>query len=104
MWKGGRRIDAQGYVVVRVGVGRERREHRVVAETMLGRALCRGEVVHHKNGIRSDNRPENLEVLDSQSAHMKHHLTPDEARKRGRNGGWKRRAALRAVEAANVSA
>lgn len=80
-WKGGRNKIPNGYICVRVYPddffypmvnGRYVMEHRLVMAKHLGRCLQKWEVVHHKNGIRDDNRLENLE-LTTKFAHIKDH-------------------------------
>lgn len=79
-WKGGRTIDKTGYVLVKIQNHPHAnnagyiREHRLVMEQILGRHLDPKEVVHHRNGDRSDNRPENLELFPSNGSHLAHEL------------------------------
>lgn len=76
-WKGGRLKDAQGYIRVlspdhpraQMGPYGKRRyvmEHILVWEKANGRLLPDGWIVHHLNGVKDDNRPENLVALPSQ--------------------------------------
>ncbi len=61
-WKNGKTIH-QGYVYITLD-GRRGYEHTLVAEKALGRRMKKGEVVHHINGNRSDNRNKNLLICD----------------------------------------
>lgn len=54
-----------------------RHTHRIVAEQMLGRPLKPGEVVHHIDGNKRNNNPNNLMVFASQKEHTEWHAEHD---------------------------
>lgn len=74
-WKGGRIKTPTGYILIyypthpycrKLGkfgyYGGYVLEHRLVIEKHLGRYLEKWEIIHHKNGIKDDNRLKNLEI------------------------------------------
>lgn len=76
-WKGGRVVDKDGYVLLhapehpfstKAGYVRE---HRLVMEAVIGRYLAPQEVVDHRNGQKSDNRPSNLRLFGSNAEHLR---------------------------------
>ncbi len=65
-------FDKHGYKILCID-GKLVPEHRYIMEQHLSRKLkWPGEVVHHKNHVKTDNRIENLEVMTN-SNHSKHH-------------------------------
>ncbi len=78
-WKGGRWIATDGYVSVVLPLNdffspmgdKSHRvlEHRLIMAKYLNRCLLAWEVVHHRNGVKGDNRLENLELLSSRGKH-----------------------------------
>lgn len=75
-WKGGKYLNYRGYVYVLSpshpfrGQRNYVREHRIIIEKYLGRYLKPEEKTHHINGIRNDNRLENLILFKNNSVHM----------------------------------
>lgn len=67
-WKGGASVSVKGYRYIRkknhprAGKTGYVAEHLLVMENMIGRPVAKHETVHHKNGRKRDNTPNNLEL------------------------------------------
>jgi len=77
-WKGGRTKHSSGYVLVYTpehprAHNRYVFEHILVMEKKLGRYVRKDELIHHINGIKDDNRLENLEILTTREHSLKQH-------------------------------
>jgi len=80
-WKGGKYLGSRGYMFVYSpdhpfqNSQKYVLEHRLVMEKYLGRYLRPKEVVHHINGIKDDNRIENLMLFETTNQHGKYHAS-----------------------------
>lgn len=82
-WRGGRNIQIAGYINVyspwhpKVKNAKSKYvfEHILVMEKHLGRYLNEGEIVHHINKNKQDNRIENLKLFRNSTEHLVYHNT-----------------------------
>ncbi len=82
-WRGGKHISSHGYTKILVGNNIYAYEHRVVMEKKLGRKLQSIEIVHHIDGDKNNNSPENLKIAFGNANHFLNHRKNKNRRKPG---------------------
>jgi len=78
-WKGGKKKHTEGYVLIYAplhphNIKKYCFEHRLMVEKTIGRYLSKQETIHHINGIKDDNRIENLYLFSTNGNHTSYHM------------------------------
>lgn len=85
-------VKKSGYAEVTTGRHKGKKVHQVIAEVWLGRELAEGECVHHIDGYKLNNDPDNLAIMTI-SGHSRLHRREDNlsnlTRKRNKDGTWR---------------
>ena len=85
-WNGGRSVASNGYVKIKAlshpcaDLNGYVYEHRIVMEKIIGRFLTKNEVVHHVDGDKTNNSPDNLVLFSSVAEHKTEHRVRQDLR------------------------
>jgi len=82
-WNGGKVITSNGYVLIKRPNHPQADcrgyiyEHRLVAEIKFGRSILKSEKIHHIDGNKKNNFPENIEICNGNAEHYLKHRKPN---------------------------
>lgn len=85
----GTSVKPNGYVVFTRGEHKGRSVHRVVAEQKEGRPLTRDEHAHHVDEVKTNNEPDNIEVMSASDHTSMHAKANARGRERNSDGTWR---------------
>lgn len=68
-WKGGRRLTTSGYIIIYQAPHDYILEHVLIWEQVHGKKIPEGWIIHHLNGVKTDNHPRNLLAMPRKGHH-----------------------------------